>query len=141
VTNEFSKTGVIAESEDGMNQPNIYTKKINAIFNNTPKGQSEADLASDGYGYLRSAIELCVEHEIFKGTVKRYQKNIALSKFAEVDGLLLNEHKEKLNELFERSSGFIKGHSNPTPVQNTPTLNGLKADFEIFKIIRLAFGN
>lgn len=137
--NEFAETGVITEAEEEINQVKSYISKINSIINNTPKDRPEAEIAEDGYGYLRSAIELCVEHEIFQGTVKRYQKNIALTSFVKVDGNVLNTHKDKLNEIFERCCGYIKGHSNPTPIHNDPTIIELKTDFEEFKKIREAF--
>jgi hypothetical protein len=137
--NEFAETGVITEAEEEINQVKSYISKINLITNNTPKDRPEAEIAEDGYGYLRSAIELCVEHEIFQGTVKRYQKNIALTSFVKVDGNILNTHKDKLNEIFERCCGYIKGHSNPAPIHNDPTIIELKADFDEFKKIRDAF--
>lgn len=90
---------------------------------------------------MRSAIELFVEHEIFQGTVKRYQKNIGLTSFVKVDGALLDTHKDKLNEIFERCCGYIKGHSNPTEIHNDPTVAGLKIDFEEFNAIRANFIN
>ncbi|MCP5061985.1 MAG: hypothetical protein GY936_05915 [Ignavibacteriae bacterium] len=93
----------------------------------------------DGYGHLRSAIELLVEHEIFQGTVKRYQKNIALTQFVKVDGILVNSHKDKFNEIFERYCGFIKSHNNPTEIHNDLTIAELKIDFENFNNIRKDF--
>jgi ABC-type Mn2+/Zn2+ transport system ATPase subunit len=137
--NEFAETGVITEAEEEINQVKSYISKINVITNNTPKDRPEAEIAEDGYGYLRSAIELCVENEIFQGTVKRYQKNIALTSFVKVDGNILNAHKDKLNEIFERCCGYIKGHSNPTEIHNDPTVAELKTDFDEFKTIRDAF--
>jgi hypothetical protein len=138
-SNDFGETGLITEAEEEINKTTSYIKKINLIFNNTPKDRKESDIAEDGYGFLRSAIELCVEHEIFKGTVKRYQKNIALTSFVKVDGGLVNQHKDKLNEIFERCCGYIKGHSNPTEIHNDPTLTELKSDFNEFIKIRTVF--
>lgn len=137
--NEYNETGFITEADEEKNSVKDYLSKINVIINNTPKDRPEAEVAEDGYGYLRSAIELFVEHEIFCGTVKRYQKNIALTQFVKVDGALLNSHKEKLNEIFERCCGFIKGHSNPEEIYHDPTIAGLKADFDEFKAIRDVF--
>ncbi|MGR3293007.1 MAG: AAA family ATPase [Candidatus Scalindua sp.] len=137
--NEYDETGFITDAEEEINKVKSFISKINMIINNTPKDKPEADVAEDGYGYLRSAIELLVEHEIFQGTVKRYQKNIALTQFVKVDGNLINTHKDKLNEIFERSCGYIKGHSNPTAIYNAPTIAELKVDFEDFKIIRDVF--
>lgn len=134
--NEYGQTGLISEAEEEINKVNAYISKINVILNNTPKDRPEAEVAEDGYGYLRSAIELLVEQEIFQGTVKRYQKNIALTQFVKVDGNLINAHKDKLNEIFERCCGFIKGHSNPTEIHNDPTIVELKLDFEDFKKVR-----
>jgi len=139
--NEFDETGFITEAEEEINAVSSYIKKINGLINNTPKDKAEADIAEDGYGYLRSSIELCVEHEIFQGTVKRYQKNIALTSFVKVDGNILNTHKDKLNEIFERCCGYIKGHSNPTEIHNDPTMAELKSDFDEFKKIRDEFIN
>jgi hypothetical protein len=136
---EFGETGVITEAEEEINSVNKYISKINPLINNTPKGRSESDVASDGYGYLRSAIELCVEQEIFQGTVKRYQKNIALTSFVKVNGELLNQCKDKLNEIFERSCGYIKGHSNPTEIDNEPKLSEFIEDYNDFKRIRGLF--
>lgn len=139
--NEYQETGVITEAEEEINKVKSYISKVKVIINNTPKGRAEADVAEDGYGFLRSAIELFVEHEIFQGTVKRYQKNVALTSFVKVDGALLDAHKDKLNEIFERCCGFIKGHSNPIEIHNDPTVAGLKLDFEEFDKIRSQFVN
>lgn len=139
--NEYLETGVITEAEEEINKVKSYISKVNTILNNTPRDREEADVAEDGYGFLRSAIELFVEHEIFQGTVKRYQKNIALTSFVKVDGALVDTHKDKLNEIFERCCGFIKGHSNPTEIHNDPTVAGLRIDFAEFNSIRTQFIN
>lgn len=139
--NEYQETGIITEAEEEINKVKSYISKINTLINNTPKDRPEAEVAEDGYGYLRSAIELFVEHEIFQGTIKRYQKNVALTSFIKVDGSFLDTHKVKLNELFERCCGFIKGHSNPTEIHNDPTVGGLKLDFDEFANIRSQFVN
>ena len=137
--NEYSETGFITEAEEEINKVKYHISKTNVIINNTPKDRPESEVAEDGYGHMRSAIELLVEHEIFQGTVKRYQKNIALTQFVKVDGVLVNSHKEKLNEIFERCCGYIKGHSNPTEIHNDPTIAELKNDFEEFNKIRNDF--
>lgn len=139
--NEYEETGIITEAEEEINKVKSYISKINTTINNTPRDRAEADVAEDGYGFLRSAIELFVEHEIFQGTVKRYQKNITLTSFVKVDGALLDSNKSKLNEIFERCCGFIKGHSNPTEIHNDPTIAGLKLDFDEFSNIRSRFVN
>ena len=132
--NNHGEAGLIYDAEE-INSLTDYIKKINVLLNG-PKDRPEVEMAEDGYGYLRSAIELFVEIELFKGTVKRYQKNISLTLFVKVDGTQLDEIKDKINEIFERCCGFIKGHSNPTEIHNDPTLTGLKNDFEAFQAIR-----
>ncbi len=136
--NNYNETGFISDAEE-LNKVTTYISKINAILNNTPKDRQEADVAEDGYGFLRSAIELCVEFEIFQGTIKRYQKNVALTSFMKVNGEKINIHKDKLNEIFERCCGFIKGHSNPEEIHNDPTIAELKTDFDDFILIRKEF--
>lgn len=137
--NEFGETGFVSEAQEEINKVKYYISKINLLLNNNPQGRSESDIVSEGYGHLRSAIELCVEHEIFQGTIKRYQKNVALTLFMKVNGSKLDTHKEKLNEIFERCCSFINAHSHPIIIHNTPTINDLKVDFEDFKAIRREF--
>lgn len=135
----FGRTGFITDAEEEINGVKPYLTKINALLNNSPKDRKESEIASEGYGNLRSAIELCVEREIFQGTVKRYQKNIALTSFVKVDGVKLDGSKAKLNEIFERCCGYIVGHSNPELLQVAPTVHELRTDFEDFKRIRGLF--
>lgn len=136
--NEYDETGVITESEE-LNKVNYYVTKINTLLNNTPRDRPEADVAEDGYSYLRSAIELLVEHEIFEGAVKRYQKNIALTLFAKVNGAQVDTHKGSLNEIFERCSIYTKAHSNPGEIYSDPTMAELRTDFDEFRRIRTFF--
>jgi DNA repair ATPase RecN len=137
-SNNFGETGFITDGKK-INSVTSYIKKINTILNTPQVGRNEVDVAEDCYGFLRSAIELCVETEIFQGTIKRYQKNVALTSFLKINGDKINIHKEKLNEIFERCCGFIKGHSNPEEIHNDPTLIDLKTDFDEFKTIRDEF--
>lgn len=136
--NEYDETGFITDAEE-INKVSDYIKNINKLINNMSNDRSEVDVAEDGYGYLRSAIELLVEHDVFQGTVKRYQKNVALTQFVKVNGTMIDKHKDKLNEIFERCCGFIKGHSNPSDVYNKPKLIELKNDFAEFMKIKDAF--
>lgn len=136
---EFELAGYIYPAEEVINTPNEYVRKINMLFNNTPKDRKESDIAAEGYAHLRSALELVVEHEVFQGTVKRYQKNIGMTPFLRVKGAKIDEHKEALNVVFERCCGFIDAHSDPEEVRVTPTLENLKADFATFNEIREQF--
>ena len=136
--NEYKETGVITEAEE-INTIKTVIKKIEMLLHNTPKGRPESEVAGEAYGHLRSAVELCVEHEIFQGTVKRYQKNVALTSFAKVKGQSINDHKDKINEIFERCCGFLIGHSNPGEIDNSPTLVGFESDYKEFTNIRKIF--
>ena len=138
--NNTDSTGVIEDAIE-MNSYTYFEKKINTLLGTKPGSVTEADLAGDGYGYLRSAIELTVEKEILQDTVKRYRRNVALTSFLKVNGEALDKCKTELNELFERCSGYLKGHSNPEEVHNDPSLAELKTDFDAFKVIRRSFTN
>ena len=137
---EFGKCGVITKVDEEINSVTFFIKRVEIILNNTSQNRPESEIASEGYGFLRSAIELCVENEILKA-VKRYQRNVVLTKFVEVDGDLINQYKAKLNEIFEHCCCYITGHSNPTIINNNPTLNELEDDFNSFKEIRNKFIN
>ena len=118
-----------------------YKTKINNILN-LPKEErkkKETELAMDGYNKLRPAIEVFVEKEMFQETVKRYRKNVALMRLESVNGALIDEHKETLNDIYERCCGYIEPHSNPDGLPQEPTLAELETDFKEICDIRSAF--
>lgn len=133
---DYDFVGVISEAEEEKNKVTENIKSINKLINNKPKDRSEVDVAKEGFGKLRSGIELFIEHEVFNGTVQRYQKHISLGKFIKVNSDLIGKHKDALNDMYDRCCGFIGAHSNPEIVYNDPTIEDLKADFEEFKKIR-----
>jgi hypothetical protein len=137
--NHYELCGVITDADEEINSPKSYISRLNELINNTPKNRPEEEVAAEGYGYLRSAIELTVEHEIFQGTVKRYQKNIALTNLARVSGEAIDKCKTTLNDIFEKCCGYINAHSNPTEVASTPTMKQLRTDFETYQTIRKDF--
>lgn len=132
----YDFVGFILEAEEEKNKVTENIKNINKLINNKPKYRSEVDVAKEGFGELRSAIELFIEHEIFNGTVQRYQKHISLGKFIKVNSDLIGKYKDALNDIYDRCCGFIGAHSNPEIVYNDPTIEDLKADFEDFQKIR-----
>jgi hypothetical protein len=136
---EYDQIGIIKESEEEISKETYYHKKINTILNNNNKDRAESEVSAEGYGYLRSAIELFVELEIFQGTVKRYHKNIAFTKFVKVKGSDIDKYKNELNEIFIRCCGYINGHSNPQEIYSSPTILDLKTDFDNFSKIRKIF--
>jgi len=138
-TNQYELCGIISNAEDEINSPKFYTNRLNKLINNTSKDRPEEEVASEGYAYLRSAIELTVEYEILQGAVKRYQKNIALTNFCKISGVDIDNYKESLNILFEKCCGYISAHSNPTEVVSTPNMILLRNDFEEYEKIRKVF--
>lgn len=137
--NQYDYCGIITKDEEKINSIRGYISQINTLLNNTPKDRPEEDVASEGYGYLRSAIELTVEYEILQGTVKRYQRNIALTNFSKISGAEIDNYKVSLNDIFEKCCGYITGHSNPAEVVSTPNMIQLRNDFESYKKIRGVF--
>lgn len=120
-----------------------YKTQINNILN-LPKEERkrrETELAIEGYNKLRPAIEVFVEKEMFRGIVKRYRKNVALTSLERVKGGLIDKHKERLNDVFEKCCGYIDAHSSPDEVTDAPTLTVLKIDFDEICQIRSEFLN
>lgn len=140
-SNQYEVCGVVENGGDAKNSVKEHIKKVNTLLNNSSSSsdRKESDLAAEGYGHLRSAIELLIEHEILKGTVKRYQKNVALTNFNKICGAQIDEQKKELNEIFDRCCDFINAHSNPTESSKTPTVKELKEDFERYNRIRDIF--
>jgi len=138
VKENFGMTGVLDEVEE-INSFGYYTKKLNLVLQTKPEGQDEAKLAAEGYGHLRSAIEISVEDDLFKKTIKRYKKGVAFPSLLRVEGGKIDIHKGGLNNIYEKCCVSIDGHSGPEEVPTTPTMAALRIDFEEFKRIRSNF--
>lgn len=138
VINNFGETGIIDDVEE-INSYSYYINKLNVVLTTKPNGQSETKLAMEGYGYLRSAIEVAVEEDLLKKTIKRYRKGVAFPSLLRIEGSKIDEHKGKLNDIYEKCCVSIVGHSGPTVLHTTPTIDELKIDFEELKKIRKIF--
>lgn len=135
VKNNFGETGIIDEVEE-INSYSYYIGKLNTVLSTKPNGKSEAKLAKEGYGHLRAAIEVCVEDDFLKKTIKRYRKGVAFPSLLRIDGVKIDTFKAKLNDIYEKCCVSITGHSSPGVIHSTPTIDELKIDFEVFKKIR-----
>lgn len=140
VKSNFGTTGIVDEVEE-INSYTHYTKKLTKVLETKPDGQDEAKLASEGYGHLRSAIEVSVESDILQKTIKRYGKGVAFPSFLRVQGNKIDQFKGNLNDIYEKCCTSIDGHSSPEEVPSTPTIEELKVDFDTFKEIRKKFTN
>jgi ABC-type Na+ transport system ATPase subunit NatA len=135
-------TGYLYDSPDLKQDtfPN-YEKKINVLLGlpKEERSRRENELAVEGYNKLRAAIEVLVEKEILHDIVKRYRKNVALTSLEKINGGLIEKHKEDLNVVFERCCGYIDAHSDPDPLVQSPSLDGLKLDLTEVQRIRKEF--
>ena len=138
VKENFGTTGILDEVEE-INSFSYYTKKLNLVLQTNPDGQDESKLAAEGYGHLRSAIEITVEDNLLKKTIKRYKKGVAFPSLLRIEGAKIDEHKGKLNDIYEKCCVSIAGHSSPEEIPSTPKIEELKADFDELKIIRANF--
>jgi len=139
---DLDHTGFLQESPTLKEESFKYYKtRINAILN-MPKEERErreTELATEGYDKLRPAIEVFVEKEMLQETVKRYRKNVTLTSLERINGGLIDKHKERLTDIFEKSCGYIDAHSSPDEVTDKPTLTELKIDFDEVCKIRSEF--
>ena len=136
--NNAECSGIIIEDVGLKHSVNETIKKINNKLN-VKKSSITTKTIKDCYDDLRSAIELLVEQKIFNRVVRRYQKNVALSCLKDVNGELIDKSKEDLNSLFERSCGFINGHSNPDSFNYDPTYEDICSDLKEFDRIYKLF--
>nr|WP_288836378.1 AAA family ATPase [uncultured Flavobacterium sp.] len=139
VKNNFGITGILDEVEE-INSYSYYTKKLQAVIDVKPSpDQDEAKLAAEGYGHLRSAIEISVEEDLLKKTVKRYKKGVAFPSLLRIEGSKIDTNKGKVNDIYEKCCVSIDGHSSPEEIHTTPTIAELKVDYEEFKRVRKIF--
>jgi energy-coupling factor transporter ATP-binding protein EcfA2 len=141
VKNNFDITGIIDEVEE-INSYSYYTRKLQVVIDTRPAAdQDESKLAAEGYGHLRAAIEVAVEDLVLQKTIKRYRKGVAFPALLRIDGGKLDTNKGKLNDIYEKCCVSIDGHSSPIELHTTPTIDGLKVDYDEFKKIRAIFNN
>jgi energy-coupling factor transporter ATP-binding protein EcfA2 len=138
VKNNFGETGFLGDVEE-INSFSDYHTKLKAVINCTDRSLDEATLAAEGYGHLRSMIEVCVEKEVLKETVKRYRKGVAFPSLLRIKGDKIDGHKGRLNDIYEKCCTSIAGHSSPSEIHTAPTIVVLKADYEDFIAIRNHF--
>lgn len=139
VKNNFGTTGILDEVEE-INSFSYYIKKLKAVINTIPSiDQDEAKLAAEGYGHLRSAIEITVEDDLLKKIVKRYKKGLAFPSLLRIEGSKIDTNKVKLNDIYEKCCVSIDGHSSPQEIHTTPTISELKNDYEEFTKVRNIF--
>ncbi len=138
VRTNFDETGIVGDVEE-LNSYSYYISKLNAVLSTKQEGQEESKLAAEGYGHLRSAIEVSVEEDILKKTVKRYRKGVAFPSLLRIEGKKIDDLKSSINDIYEKCCVSIDGHSSPTEIHTTPTITDLKNDFEQFKVIRKNF--
>ncbi|WP_422350643.1 AAA family ATPase [Flagellimonas sp.] len=138
VYRNLNRAGLLTEGYE-INSLKSETSKINVLLNGGLKGRSEEDVAKEGYGHLRAALELLVTDVVFQNTVKRYRKHIMMTTFPKVSGELIDKHKATIEDLFARSSRFINAHSDAQIINNPPRLDDLQSDFETFNVIKKEF--
>lgn len=139
VRNNFGITGILDVVEE-INSFSYYTKKLQAVIDTKPSADlDEAKLAAEGYGHLRSAIEISVEDDLLKKTVKRYKKGVAFPSLLRIEGVKIDTNKGKINDIYEKCCVSIDGHSSPEEIHATPTIAELKVDYEEFKKVRKIF--
>ena len=139
VKNNFGITGILDEVEE-LNSFSYYTKKLHLVIETKPSPhQDEAKLAAEGYGHLRSAIEISVEDDLLKKTIKRYKKGVAFPSLLRIEGNKIDINKGKINDIYEKCCVSIDGHSSPEEIHTTPTITELKVDYEEFKKVRKIF--
>jgi ABC-type lipoprotein export system ATPase subunit len=136
--NNFGETGILGEVDE-MNSFNYYRGKVEAIVNSPKRDSDESKLAAEGYGHLRAAIEISVEHDILQKTIIRYRKGVAFPSLLRVKGAKIDEHKGRLNDLYEKCCVSIDGHSSPSEVHTTPSMGELKIDLSTFMQLRQNF--
>ncbi|GMN11360.1 AAA family ATPase [Croceitalea sp. MTPC9] len=138
VHRNLDKAGILTDGFE-INSLSAEIKKINMLLNNGQQGRLESDVAEEGYGYLRAALELFVTDVVFQKMVKRYRKHIMTTTLPRVSGQLIDKHKATIEDLFARSSKFINAHSAAQIIHSPPTLDDLRTDFETFKGVKQEF--
>lgn len=138
VKESFGVTGILDEVIE-INSFRYYESKLNTLLNSNHEGQEEAKIAASGYGHLRSMIEVTVEDKLLCNTIKRYRKGVAFPFLLRVEGTKIDQHKRKLNDIYEKCCVSIDGHSSPEEIPSVPTIAELKIDLGEFKTIRSNF--
>ena len=116
--------------------------RINASIQNatSSEGQDRSDHIYRAYSHLRAWCETVTEHELLGGVSIRYRSNVMMGGLGKIKFEKLASTAKVINELFEKSSGLIYGHSQPSETLNvSPTLEQLQSDWVSAQATRDAY--
>jgi wobble nucleotide-excising tRNase len=136
VEKDTKNTGILDREIKHEKNYTYLMRAINKITNNTPTNQKSEELATKGYGLLRSAIEKLIEEHLFGGVVYRYKKNIATTSLTRVSGASIDKHKSDILDVYDTCCKFVDGHSDPDGTSDSPDFDQLEIDYKKIEDIK-----
>ena len=115
--------GIITESFSGKLETlkeitNKLKNQRQIINSNAFIGDEQEETLKKAYGDIRTWCELIIEEGFFNSVIRRYEPNIMFMKVKGIKGEFVKE-LDNVYEIFERSSRWMSGHSQPIETQNT----------------------
>ena len=116
-----------------------YKKLVNDIMSNANENSLGKDKIYECFSYMRSAIELLVVEKVFKGTVNRYEPDIKMGRFEEINTEALNNNASRISSLHNKICRFILAHSSSAQARIEPTFDILSECYKEFKDLDTIF--
>ena len=116
-----------------------YRKLVNDIMSNANENSLGKDKMYECFSYMRSAIELLVVEKVFKGTVNRYEPDIKMGRFEEINTEALNNNASRISSLHNKICRFILAHSSSAQARIEPTFDILSECYKEFKDLDTIF--
>ena len=124
--------------------PNIetykyYKSKVNSLVSNKADLRENKNHIYDCFSYMRSALELMVAEKVFNGTINRYEPDIKMTKFENINTDALKNSVCRISALFSKVCRFIPAHSSSPQARIEPTIEILNECYTEFKALDAIF--
>ena len=134
------RKGVIAEDiEPRLDTPKKLKSRINDAIreaHDAEPGMQDRHI-SRIYGFLRSWCEAFVEQELLGDVAHRYRANIMMGRLHEIKPERMREAIAGVEDVFNRASRHIDGHSNPDEALSAPPkIADVEDDWNALQLVR-----
>lgn len=135
-----SLNGLVGNIEENA-VPNDRTLKntIKEINNMLNSGKLSEDNVKSLYGKLRVALELFIAERLLNDTIRRYEHEIKVGSFLNIDLIKVNSVKKELEEIYNETSKFLEGHSSSPHSATSPDITEFMNLYDKFKCIKQKF--
>ena len=132
--------GIVGEDfEPRLDTPKKLKPRIEHAIEDASNAEPSVqdDHIARAYVLIRSWCETFVEQELLGNVAQRYRPNIMIGSLGSIKSDRIDDAISVVTRVFNRSSRYIDGHSNPLELQNVvPSIEDLQEDWKTLQEAR-----